>query len=351
MPPMTSLERTFTTIRHQIPDRVPVALHNFLATIAYAGFPLGAALRDGEMLAEAQLKFWKDFQQDVIMVENGVIAEAEACGSVAAYSDEQPARIVKHILAGSLEKIDELEVPDPNTAFPMCEVVKATRILAHELGDKVFIMGRADQGPVALAAALRGWEQLIMDMMSGEQPELIQKLLDYCVRVQTRYMAALREAGAHGTALGEAGVDIIGPRLYRKFAYAQDCKLIPAVGSLDFPVALHICGDSTSILSDMVASGPQILELDYKTDMRIAKETLRGKCTFLGPVNPELIWAGPISEIEAATREAIEILAPGGELILGAGCALGYNTPFDHIHTLVETAWKYGRYNPDGSQK
>jgi hypothetical protein len=95
------------------------------------------------MLAEAQLKFWKDFRQDVIMLENGVIAEAEACGSVAAYSDEQPARIVEHVLAGGLEKIDELEVPDPNTAFPMCEVIKATRILAHEIGKEVYIMGRS----------------------------------------------------------------------------------------------------------------------------------------------------------------------------------------------------------------
>ena len=348
---MNSLERVLTTIRHQIPDRVPVALHNFLVTIRYAGFPLGATLRDGTMLAEAQMKFWKDFKQDVIMLENGVIAEAEACGSVAAYSDEQPARIVEHVLAGNLEKINSLEVPDPNTAFPMREVVKATRILSQELGKQVFIMARADQGPVALAAALRGWEQLIMDMMSGEQPVLIQKLLDYCVKVQTRYMAALRTAGAHGSSSGEAGVDIIGPKLYRKYSYPEDCKLFPAVGSLDFPVALHICGDSTAILGEMVSSGAQILELDYKTDMHTAKNMLRGKCTFLGPVNPELVWAGPIREIEETAQEAIHILAPGGEFILGAGCALGYNTPYDHIHTLVETAWKHGIYNRDGSLK
>ena len=58
----SSLERTLATIRHQIPDRVPVALHNFLVTIAYANLPLGEALQSGEMLAEAQLKFWKGFR-------------------------------------------------------------------------------------------------------------------------------------------------------------------------------------------------------------------------------------------------------------------------------------------------
>ena len=52
-------------------------------------------------------------------------------------------------------------------------------------------MGRADQGPVALAAALRGYEQFILDMTLLEQPELIHKVLDYCVRVQVRYAAGV----------------------------------------------------------------------------------------------------------------------------------------------------------------
>jgi uroporphyrinogen-III decarboxylase len=170
--------------------------------------------------------------------------------------------------------------------------------------------------------------------------------------VQTRYALALREQGAHGTSLGEAGPDIIGPRLFRHFAQAYDRQFIQAVGGPDFPVALHICGDATLILSDMVATGAQILELDYKTDMRVAKEVLRGKTTFLGPINPGLMWeAGSPQRVEDAAREAIAILAPGGEFILGPGCALGYNTPADNIHALIEAARKYGVYNPDGTLK
>ena len=62
------------------------------------------------------------------------------------------------------------------------------------------------------------------------------------------------------------------------------------------------------------------------------------------------IWAASTpAEVTAAAREAIQILGPGGELILGPGCALGADTPADHIHALVEAAWKYGVYNPDGS--
>jgi len=163
-------------------------------------------------------------------------------------------------------------------------------------------------------------------------------------------MMALRDAGAHGTSMGEMGVDIIGPRLYRTFAQHHDRQVISGIGTPDFPVALHICGDATRILPEMVATGAQILELDYKTDKEVAKGALRGKATFLGPVNPELIWAaGSPSEVEDAAREALEVLAPGGEFILGPGCALGHTTPADKIHALIETAWKYGVYKSDGT--
>ena len=84
--------------------------------------------------------------------------------------------------------------------------------------------------------------------------------------------------------------------------------------------------------------------------MHTAKQILKGKATFLGPVNPELMFtAQDPSEVTQAARQAIEILAPGGEFILGPGCALGYSTPFENIHALVEAAHRYGVYHPDGS--
>ena len=348
---MTSLERTMATINHEVPDRVPVDLHNFLVTIDYAGYPMDQALQDGEMLAEAQLKFWRDFRHDVLLVENGVIAEAGACGCEIDWPEMGPARVVGHPLAEGLEKIEDLEVPDPWTTPPMRENLEAVRILRQELGDQVFIMGRGDQAPASLAGALRGYEQFILDMALNEQPELVHRVLGFCAQVQIRYMLAMKEAGAHGTSMGEMGVDIIGPRLHRRFAHPYDRQVVTAVAAADFPVALHICGDSSLILPEMLATSAQILELDYKTDKVVAKEALRGKATFLGPINPELIWSGTPAEVKDASREAIDVLAPGGEFILGPGCALGHTTPPDNIHALIEAAWEYGVYNGDGSLK
>jgi len=211
---MTSLERCQAAIRHQIPDRVPVDLHNFLVTLHYAGLPMAPALQDGDLLAEAQLKFWRDFGQDMLLVENGVVAQACGCG--VEYFDDGPPQVAEHVLAGGLEGIGRLEVPDSFTTPPMDQVLKAVRLLSRELGDRVFIVGRADQGPGALAMALRGYERFVLDLATFEKPELIHQLLDFCVRVQVRYALPLREAGAHGTATGGLGVSLLSPDLYRR---------------------------------------------------------------------------------------------------------------------------------------
>ncbi len=352
MPSMTSLERALTTINHGIADRVPTDLHNFLFTLKFASLPMDDALQNGEMLAEAQLLAWREFGHDILLVENGVTCEAQACGCEVDYFVEGPPRVRKHILAESLDKVDELEVPDPFTTHPMCELIKAVRIISQEVGDRVYVMGRADQAPGALAMGLRGYERFLLDLALRENLDAVRKVLDYATKVHVRFCHALREAGAHGTSGGEIGVDIAGPHIYREFANPYNREVVRQVNGPDFHYSLHICGDSSLILEDMVVTGAPILELDYKTDMRRAKALMRGKTTFLGPINPELMWvAKDPAEVDVAAKEAIEILAPGGEFILGPGCALGYSTPEDNIHALIQAAEKYGVYNSDGTLK
>jgi uroporphyrinogen-III decarboxylase len=100
----------------------------------------------------------------------------------------------------------------------------------------------------------------------------------------------------------------------------------------------------------MLDTGAPILELDYKTDLKMAKAKAQGRAVILGPVNPELIWeAIDPGVVLSAAREAIEILAPGGGFILGPGCALGYDTPPDNLHAIVEAARRFGNYRNDGS--
>ncbi len=347
---MNSKDRCLMVLSGGIPDRVPVALHNFLPAAYMNHSPMGLVLQDGNLLAESQIQAWREFGHDMLLVENGVVAEAGACGCELEFYDNAPPRVSKHVLGTGLDGIDQLQVPDPYTTFPMCEVLRAVKILVDCIGDKVFIMGRSDQGPGALAMALRGYEQFILDLAQNDQPELISKLMDYCVKVQVRYAQALRETGAHGTAIGGLGLSLLSPALYRNLEQPMERRVLKEIIRGDYPAALHICGNASLILDDMVSTGASILELDYLTDLTKAKQKVDNRAVILGPVNPEVIRnADDPVEIQLAARDAINILAPGGGFILGAGCAIAHDTPLENIHALVDSARIYGRYANDGS--
>jgi MtaA/CmuA family methyltransferase len=342
---MNSIERVRAAVELRKPDRVPVDLHNFQPAAKATGLSMSEVFQDGDLLAEAMLKAWQEFGHDMILLENGTACNAQACGVQVTYRDDAAPAAHKPVLE-HLEDVEKLEVPDPYTTFPMSEVLKATRILSKEIGDKAWIVARADQGPMDLAAQLFGIDNLLLAVALGEKPELIHQLLDYSRRVTTRYAYALIESGGHSTSIGEpiAGPDLISPKHYREYPYIHEKRMVDELKKDNIILANHICGNTIPIIHDFVATGAQILEIDHKTDMQQAKDAARHKTCLLGPINTSLLLNGTPQEVEDACRAAIEIMAPDSGFILGPGCALDPNVPADNIHALVESAKRYGVY-------
>ncbi|MCL5005536.1 MAG: uroporphyrinogen decarboxylase family protein [Acidobacteria bacterium] len=342
---MTSIERVQAAIELRPPDRVPVDLHNFQPAAYATGLPMREVFRDGGLLAEAMLKAWREFGHDMILLENGTACNAQACGVEVIYRDDAAPATGKPRLR-SLEEVSDLEVPDPYTTFPMSEILKATRILSKEIGDKVWICARADQGPMDLATQLRGMSELMTDIALGEQEELIHGLLDYARRVATRYAYALIECGGHSTSIGEpaAGPDLISPQHYRKYPWVHERKMAEELKEHGIILHNHICGNTGAITDDFIATGAQVLEVDHKTDPAKIKQAARHKTCLLGNIDTRLLTFGKPAEVEDACRELIEIWKPDSGFILGPGCAMGTETPAENIHALVESAKKYGAY-------
>jgi MtaA/CmuA family methyltransferase len=261
----------------------------------------------------------------------------------------------------SLDEIDKLVVPDPYTAHPLVENLKATRIVANEIGKEAFIIGRADQGPFSLAAMLLGMEEFLLqlsvaDSERGRRPHPkaqetaagLHRLLEFALEVTTRYAYAQIEQGAHATSIGESlsGPDVCSPRTYKVFEWAYAKRMVEQLNRDNILLAYHICGNATAIVPDMVETGAAILELDYKIDMPLVKRATEGRTTILGPVDPSGVLAlGTPDLVEQKSREAIEMLGHNGGLILGPGCALPPATPPENIHALVAAAKKYGTYS------
>jgi uroporphyrinogen decarboxylase len=345
---VTSLERVMTVLAGGIPDRVPTDLHNFLPAAKAAGLKLSECLRSGELMAESQILAWRKFGHDMLLVENGTAALAEAMGCGVVYPDDTAPLAVEPAL-GDLGDLDRLRLPDPERDFPLNEVLKAVAILRREFGERVFVMGRADQGPMSLAAMLRGHSRFFLDIGDEANAPRIGRLMDICAEAGLRYALALRSAGAHGTSLGELGSDTISPAMYRRFTVPRLARFYGAMRKTGFPASLHQCGNTAAVLGEMVDTGAAILELDPSTSLTAAKAATRGRAAVLGMVDPaNVLERGTTRLVADKAREAIEVLGPGGGFILGPGCALTPETPEDNVSALIETAERFGRYQSDG---
>lgn len=345
---MNSVERTYRTLQHRQPDRVPVDLHNFMVTARMMGADSCADFfRDGEAMAQGQILAWRRFGHDVLLVENGTAALAEACGVQVQYQADS-APVAKEPAIKSLDQVDALQVPDPYRDPLLSELLKATRLVAQEIGDQVFVIGRADQGPFSLACEIRGMSHFLMDLALGEKPQQIHKLLDFCRQVVFRYALAQIEQGADCTSIGDSpsGPDLISPAFYRRYAYPHVARLVADLKAEGVMLSYHICGNATPIIGEMVSTGAAIIEIDQKADMRACKEAARGRAALLGPIDPSQVLAhGTPQLVLDKAREALEVLAPGGGFILGPGCAMPATTPDENIDALIQAAHKYGDYD------
>ncbi|MCC6579803.1 MAG: uroporphyrinogen decarboxylase family protein [Phycisphaeraceae bacterium] len=339
---MNSLERMMAALNGQPVDQTPVAIHHFLVTGRYAGFDdLGQWLQDGDMLAAGQLASWRELRHDALLIENGVTAMAQALGSEIVYPKSIPPHVRRPLLADGLEGLDHLRVPDPRTAHPLCEVLKAVRICRRETQDKVFIMGRADQGPNALAMALRGPEQWLMDLMDPDQDALVTRVLELTTACCTRYALALLEAGAHGSCIGGAGVSVLSPQLYMQREWPHQRSWCQAVRDAGGRAFVHACGNEQAILDDMADTGAHSLELAPDTPLTAVRELMLRLTPVLGMLSPILFEQGTTDELRDHVRRTLKMFAGCSRFIIGPGCALPVDSPLENLAAFVDEVRRY----------
>lgn len=343
---MTSLERCLAALNFEVPDRVPVIPQSFMFACKTAGYKIGQINKSGKLMAETHLVSQEKFGYDGVVIDIDDATLAEACGAKVIFRENDVAIVdEKDPVLKRLKDIEDLELPDPYKSGRLPEWLEATKILSEKIGDQVFIMGRADQGPFDLACLLRGTEQFMMDLVT-EDPEDIYKVLDFCRRAGTLFAKAQKDAGAHATSIGDsyAGPNLVSPSFYRNFALKHEITMTKEVQEYGIPFSIHICGNTTNILEDMLKTGAKIFELDWQVDMGHAKQIVGNNAVLMGNIDPSdpLVWGTP-EQVDAKAKEIIEQTGGIG-LFLSSGCAMGYNTPEENMTALVNASKKYGTY-------
>lgn len=343
---MNSLERCLTVLNGGIPDRVPVCLENFMHAAVLAGYTIPEYCMDGEKMAHAQITAWELFGHDMIDLENGVTALAQAVGCEVEYVEGGAPWVIAPALE-RIEQVDRLKPIDPYADATLPEMIRATRRISKELGERVCLLSEADQGPFSLASHIVGPAEFLTALMEPEKEKYVHRLLEYASQQVLAYARALSDAGAHLTMMGESisGPDVCSPAIYYQFAFPYQKRIIETLNSEGKPIGLHICGNATRIIDGMVATGAVFLQVDYKINHDVCKRAARGKTTLVGTVDPSGVMAlGTPDQVIQHARYDIEHLGEGGGFILSPGCTLPPTTPNQNVHALIAAAVEFGQY-------
>jgi len=339
MEKISSLERIRAAIHHSAKlDRIPVIPMMRLAAIKLAGYRLGETFENWENVAEAEMRAWRCFGYDGVFARMPFDVDVAALGGNLIYTEDNPPNVGPPYLVGSVDDIDKIKEPDLETCSGMQKERALAKNLVEQLGEGTPVIGYC-QGPLRFASYLRGLQAFMEDLY--EKNALVFKLLDLVTHVSAIRAHYLIESGVRMIEIGDpvASGDLISPQFYETFAYEWQKALIDRIHAMDdVYVILHICGNTSNILSKMAETGADVLSLDSKVDLGFARSVLGDHVTLMGNVDPvhTLTFASP-EHVRLEALECIRKAGPGG-LILSSGCALGRDTPSENIAALVNAA-------------
>ena len=299
---------------------------------------IGDFSKSGEKMASAVLAGYERFGWDGIQLGCDVAVEGEALGGTTNFPDYSPPNIYKFVLDDP-EKLKSLRVPNPLRDGRLPVEVRATEIVVKEVGDEAFVQPYT-ACPMTCASQVRGVQELMIDIM--DRPDFVEELLDFCLEVVFEYGKALVDAGAHSVLLGAAlcSPNFVSPIFYREKILPRHQRLIAALKEYGAgPVLLHVCGDIKRILPDMLDTGADMFDIDWQNDMAEVKESVAGKVTLRGNLDPSAVLLnGTPEEVYEKAVSVIKTSASGGGMILGSGCDVSYGTPYENMDAIIKAA-------------
>ncbi len=334
---MNGFQRIRAALRGEAPDCTPVMLHSFMLAAAESGIPMWRYRRDPAEIVRCLIEFVERYGTDGVLLDIDTATLAGALGIPVEYPDDQPAVCRRPKLA-DVSEVDRLEPVDV-LAFPGVQVwLEAARLLSRYFRGEIYVRANCDQCPFSLASMMCGSEPWMLALVDPSRHVHVRRLLAYCTRATVQFVRLMSQTGADMLSNGDspAGPELISPRLYREFALPYETQVAAAAHETGLPYALHICGSTEQILQDMVSTGAEALELDYRTDCRMACSLLKGRAAFIGNIDPTGVLAlGDPRLVEAKTRELVAAFEGNPRFILNAGCAIPPSTPPANVRALI----------------
>jgi MtaA/CmuA family methyltransferase len=325
--------------RNSLPvDRVP----NFDIMMAFASHfihePLSRYYLDYRILCAANLAVQTEFDLDIVQAISDPYRETYDLGAVIEFP-EGGLPLCKSPLLGDPGDIRRLKIVAPAQGKRMSDRLEAVQLLREKVGGTVPVMGWVEGG-LAEAADLRGVGTLLADLY--DRPGWVRDLIEFCTEQEIAFARAQVAAGADIIGLGDAIASQISLRQYTEFGLTSERRIFQAVHEMGALTRLHICGNTTHILSRMTQTGADIIDLDWMVNLAQARSIVGDSQVLCGNFDPVAVMLQGTPE--QVYQSVSGCLTDGGErLISAAGCEIPDGTPHRNLAAQTEVLKTYYR--------
>jgi len=244
--------------------------------------------------------------------------------------------VLTGVVIESLDDIDKLKIENAIDNPVMEGIIKSQHLVADAIGSETFAMP-TNWAPFSFAARLLGLEG-VMDATLDDEDRLLELISFSTELIWALIEPILEHKDILGANLADpvGSGDLISPKTFRKFSAPFLKELSNRIKAKGKYSMIHICGDTTQILEDIVDIGPSCYSLEAKVDLKKAKEVLGGKVCVAGNVVPTgAFLSGTPEEVIAEAQGCIDAWGEGGGYVLTLGCDFPKTVPFENAMALM----------------
>jgi MtaA/CmuA family methyltransferase len=328
---MNGYERIRACIDGNPLDAIPFMPITMMFAADHIGVPYGKYAADFRLLVEGQLRVADAYDFDFVSCISDPARESADCGAPVVWFDNQPPALDEgNALLADKAALAGLKQPDPLGGGRMTDRVNASALFREKIGGEKLIEGWVE-GPIALAADLRGINHLMMDFF--EEPDFVRELMGFAVETGLAFAKAQIEAGADIIGVGDAAASLVGPMVYDEYVWQYEKQLIDGIHAAGGMARLHICGNTSPILEEMGKLGCEIVDLDHMVSMADARTAMGPGQVLLGNIDPvSMLRNGTPDGITAAL--GVCRAACGDRYIVSAGCEVVRDTPLGNLRAM-----------------
>jgi uroporphyrinogen decarboxylase len=330
------VEDVHRAIRLERPQRLPVFACSEEFDVKWHGkYSYEEVCQDGQKMAEVWGAAIEEFDYDWAWLQVDDCFEFEPLG-VGTRGQGNILRATKDYLPPTRETLKNLSVPSPRSDGRMPEKLKAIGLLRQRFGDTVLIEGSC-AAPYSSVGLLFGLQETMI--LAATEPDLLQEACEFFVGLQSCYIEAQMEAGAHAIWLGDCNAfsAMLSLEQYRRIAFPSCQRLVQKAHECGAMVHLHNSEVALAYLLAESQLGADVINCGPAADMAEVRKALAGKICFSGNLDPiEVLMRGTPQQVAAEAERIVTTCYPHGGYLFCTGEMVPRDTPVENIRAMIE---------------